>query len=62
MNKKHTIQHLLKINYIKTENYNMMEMHEKPKMRQIPRLCRPVTKRPAGSAFLKCKQLSTTAT
>ncbi|EAC2010224.1 hypothetical protein F7A03_02520 [Salmonella enterica] len=62
MNKKHTNHHLLKINYIKTESYNMMMMHEKSKMRQIPRRCRPVAGRPAGSTFLKCKQLSTTTT
>ncbi|MEA5720427.1 DUF1441 family protein, partial [Salmonella enterica subsp. enterica serovar Virginia] len=37
MNKKHTNHHLLKINDIKTESYNMMMMHEKSKMRQIPR-------------------------
>ncbi|EEK9371884.1 hypothetical protein G3641_003104 [Salmonella enterica] len=55
MNKKHTNHHLLK-NDIKTESYNMM-MHEKSKMRQIPRRCRP-----AGSTFLKCEQLSTTTT
>ncbi|EEA6914309.1 hypothetical protein GTC03_002966, partial [Salmonella enterica] len=54
--------HLLKINDIKTESYNMMMMHEKSKMRQIPRRCRPVADRPAGSTFLKCEQLSTTTT
>ncbi|ECC3876542.1 hypothetical protein AHZ37_003072 [Salmonella enterica subsp. indica] len=48
MNKKHTNHHLLKINNIKTEGYNMMMMHEKSKMRQIPRRCRPVTGRIAG--------------
>ncbi|WP_256221308.1 hypothetical protein [Salmonella enterica] len=53
MNKKHTNHHLLK-NDIKTESYNMM-MHEKSKMRQIPRRCRPVADRPAGSTFLKCE-------
>lgn len=40
----------------------MMMMHEKSKMRQIPRRCRPVADRPAGSTFLKCEQLSTTTT
>ncbi|MCT7279003.1 hypothetical protein M1698_06850 [Salmonella enterica subsp. enterica serovar Minnesota] len=60
MNKKHTNHHLLK-NDIKTDSYNMM-MHEKSKMRQIPRRCRPVADRPAGSTFLKCEQLSTTTT
>ncbi|MGC7978770.1 hypothetical protein ACP3XK_21820, partial [Salmonella enterica] len=60
MNKKHTNHHLLK-NDIKTESCNMM-MHEKSKMRQIPRRCRPVADRPAGSTFLKCEQLSTTTT
>ncbi len=35
MNKKHTNHHLLKINYIKTESYNMMMMHEKSKMRHL---------------------------
>ncbi|ENJ0702582.1 hypothetical protein ACT7PJ_000589 [Salmonella enterica subsp. enterica serovar Enteritidis] len=67
MNKKHTNHHLLKINDIKTESYNMMMMHEKSKMRQIPRRCRPVADRPvadrpAGSTFLKYEQLSTTTT
>lgn len=33
----------------------MMMMHEKSKMRQIPRRCRPVAGRPAGSTFLKCE-------
>ncbi|EOI7123609.1 hypothetical protein ACMVN2_004887 [Salmonella enterica subsp. enterica serovar Gaminara] len=42
MNKKHTNHHLLKIKDIKTMCYNMMMMHEKSKMRQIPRRCRPV--------------------
>ncbi|KAB2508390.1 hypothetical protein F8P18_19520 [Salmonella enterica] len=46
MNKKHTNHHLLK-NDIKTESYNMM-MHEKSKMRQIPRRCRPVAGRIPG--------------
>lgn len=45
----------------------MMMMHEKSKMRQIPRRCRPVADRPvadrpAGSTFLKYEQLSTTTT
>ncbi|EDW4091397.1 hypothetical protein AGQ10_004980 [Salmonella enterica subsp. enterica serovar Berta] len=63
MNKKHTNHHLLKINDVKTEGYNMMMMmHEKSKMRQIPRRCSPVADRPAGSTFLKCEQLSTTTT
>ncbi|EHB4242895.1 hypothetical protein WJT88_002569 [Salmonella enterica] len=63
MNKKHTNHHLLKINDIKTESYNMMMMmHEKSKMRQIPRRCRPVADCPAGSTFLKYEQLSTTTT
>ncbi|ELO88390.1 hypothetical protein SEEE5621_18031, partial [Salmonella enterica subsp. enterica serovar Enteritidis str. 6.0562-1] len=35
---------------------------EKSKMRQIPRRCRPVADRPAGSTFLKYEQLSTTTT
>ncbi|EBB7784395.1 hypothetical protein CKQ20_05680 [Salmonella enterica] len=61
-NKKHTNHHLLKINDIKIESYNMMMMHEKSKMRQIPRRCRPVADRPAGSTFLKYEQLSTTTT
>lgn len=29
-------------------SYNMMMMHEKSKMRQIPRRCRPVAGYPAG--------------
>ncbi|EDP8709037.1 hypothetical protein GRZ40_004335 [Salmonella bongori] len=37
MNKKRTINHLLFLNLIKTANYNMMMMHEKSKMRRIPR-------------------------
>ncbi|MDJ4950396.1 hypothetical protein LD928_20490 [Salmonella enterica] len=48
MNKKHTNHHLLKINDIKTVSYNMMMMHDKSKMRQIPRRCRPVAGRSAG--------------
>ncbi|EDN4257232.1 hypothetical protein JQ045_001089 [Salmonella enterica subsp. enterica serovar Alachua] len=51
MNKKHTNHHLLKINNIKTEGYNMMMMHEKSKMRQIPRRCRPVAWLTPGSTF-----------
>ncbi|EDX2018040.1 hypothetical protein BU505_000859 [Salmonella enterica subsp. enterica serovar Sandiego] len=37
MNKKHTIHHLLFFIQIKTISYNMMMMHEKSKMRRIPR-------------------------
>ncbi|EBC0530071.1 hypothetical protein AU958_22585 [Salmonella enterica subsp. enterica serovar Saintpaul] len=48
MNKKHTNHHLLKIKDIKTMCYNMMMMHEKSKMRQIPRRCRPVAGRIPG--------------
>ncbi|WP_047655078.1 hypothetical protein, partial [Salmonella enterica] len=59
---KHKNHHPLKKNDIKTESSNMKMMHEKPKMRQIPRRCRPVADRPAGSTFLKCEQLSTTTT
>ncbi|WP_353622590.1 hypothetical protein [Citrobacter sp. Cb127] len=52
MNKKHTNHHLLKINNIKTMSYNMMMMHEKSKMRQIPRRCRPVAGHPARRTHL----------
>ncbi|EDP8717583.1 hypothetical protein S074_004163 [Salmonella enterica subsp. enterica] len=41
MNKKCTNHYLSIINDIKTKSYDMM-MHEKSKMRQIPRRCRPV--------------------
>ncbi|EDS5484471.1 hypothetical protein JHG98_001154 [Salmonella enterica] len=51
MNKKRTNHHLLKINNIKTMSYNMMMMHEKSKMRQIPRRCRPVAGHPSRSTF-----------
>ncbi|EAP2647456.1 hypothetical protein D8V15_09590 [Salmonella enterica] len=37
MNKKHTIHHLLFFIQLKTKSYNMMMMHEKSKMRRIPR-------------------------
>ncbi|EDK0648250.1 hypothetical protein GFW79_02905 [Salmonella enterica] len=37
MNKKYTIHHLLFFTSLKTMNYNMMMMHEKSIMRQIPR-------------------------
>ncbi|EEI9430600.1 hypothetical protein A4J56_004709 [Salmonella enterica subsp. diarizonae] len=37
MNKKYTIHHLLFFTSIKTTHYNMMMMHEKSKMRRIPR-------------------------
>ncbi len=40
----------------------MMMMHEKSKMRQIPRRCRPVADRTAGSTVLKYEQLSKTTT
>ncbi|EBF0275597.1 hypothetical protein DB992_15445 [Salmonella enterica] len=48
MDKKHTNHHLLKIKDIKIMSYNMMMMHEKSKMRQIPRRCRPVVGHPSG--------------
>ncbi|EED9464488.1 hypothetical protein AA481_004549 [Salmonella enterica subsp. enterica] len=51
MNKKRTNHHLLKTNNIKTMSYNMMMMHEKSKMRQIPRRCRPVAGHPSRSTF-----------
>ncbi|EAA8475535.1 hypothetical protein CKD10_15550 [Salmonella enterica subsp. enterica serovar Newport] len=51
MNKKHTNHHLLKIKDIKTMCYNMMMMHEKSKMRQIPRRCRPVAALSPRSTF-----------
>ncbi|EHL53889.1 hypothetical protein [Salmonella enterica] len=59
MNKKHTNHHLLKINYIKTESYNMMMMHEKSKMRQNPRAAaRPVAGRPRREyPFLKMRTI-----
>ncbi|EDU8319584.1 hypothetical protein CTQ60_000131 [Salmonella enterica subsp. diarizonae] len=37
MNKKYTIHHLLFFIQLKTKSYNMMMMHEKSKMRRIPR-------------------------
>ncbi|WP_080170489.1 hypothetical protein [Salmonella enterica] len=55
MNKKHTNHHLLKIKDIKTESYNMMMMHEKSKMRQIPRRCRPVEDLSSRSTFLQMR-------
>ncbi|ECJ9889197.1 hypothetical protein FQR03_22435, partial [Salmonella enterica] len=58
MNKKHTNHHLLKINYIKTESYNMMMMHEKSKMRQIPRRCRPVGDLSSRSTFLQMRMVT----
>lgn len=57
MNKKHTKHHLLKINDIKTVCYNMM-MHEKSKMRQIPRRCRPVGGQSSRSTFLQMKMIT----
>ncbi|EBQ0176517.1 hypothetical protein AXN64_21600 [Salmonella enterica subsp. enterica] len=58
MNKKHTNHHLLKINDIKTESYNMMMMHEKSKMRQIPRRCRPVGDLSSRSTFLQMRMIT----
>ncbi|EAA9214677.1 Uncharacterised protein [Salmonella enterica subsp. arizonae] len=54
MHKKHTNYHLLKIKEIKTMCYNMM-MHEKSKMRQIPRRCRPVGDLSSRSTFLQMR-------
>ncbi|EJJ4275902.1 hypothetical protein VQ248_004413 [Salmonella enterica] len=52
VNKKHTIHHLLFFISIKTIDYNMMMMHEKSKMRRIPRpRSRPWRALP-GSTFL----------
>ncbi|EDT3088662.1 hypothetical protein XS16_005134 [Salmonella enterica subsp. enterica serovar Newport] len=53
MNKKYTIHHLLFFIQLKTKSYNMMMMmHEKSKMRRIPRPdARPWRTLP-GSTFL----------
>ncbi|ECE1266821.1 hypothetical protein C2N69_18730 [Salmonella enterica] len=58
MNKKHTNHHLLKIKDIKTMSYNMMMMHEKSKMRQIPRRCRPVGDLSSRSTFLQMRMVT----
>ncbi|EDQ9752683.1 hypothetical protein RBR92_22480 [Salmonella enterica] len=58
MNKKHTNHHLLKIKDIKTMSYNMMMMHEKSKMRQIPRRCRPVGNLSSRSTFLQMRMVT----
>ncbi|EAO2073588.1 hypothetical protein ACI5CJ_001506 [Salmonella enterica] len=58
MNKKHTNHHLLKIKDIKTMRYNMMMMHEKSKMRQIPRRCRPVGDLSSRSTFLQMRMVT----
>ncbi|EAO5852903.1 hypothetical protein GZA40_005087 [Salmonella enterica] len=58
MNKKHTNHHLLKIKDIKTMCYNMMMMHEKSKMRQILRRCRPVGDLSSRSTFLQMRMVT----
>ncbi|EAP6802446.1 hypothetical protein BOI40_03155 [Salmonella enterica] len=58
MNKKRTNHHLLKTNNIKTMSYNMMMMHEKSKMRQIPRRCRPVGNLSSRSTFLQMRMVT----
>lgn len=58
MNNKHTNHHLLKIKDIKTMSYNMMMMHEKSKMRQIPRRCRPVGDLSSRSTFLQMRMVT----
>ncbi|WP_157781387.1 hypothetical protein [Salmonella enterica] len=51
MNKKHTNHHLLKINDIKTESYNMMMMHENQKCAKSRAAAAPWQTAPPGVPF-----------
>ncbi|KMT79357.1 hypothetical protein SEEN0624_09019 [Salmonella enterica subsp. enterica serovar Newport str. PRS_2010_0624] len=57
MNKKHTNHHLLKINDIKTESYNMMMMHEKSKNAPNPAPLPPRGRPPRREYLFKMRTI-----